>query len=123
MQSGDFANASQSSHIALSPDSQVVVIADGRDLTFFSSETGEERGSVTGVHGEDITSVVFDNESRWVVTAGDKHIRVFHNVPGFKLRLQDLRTKLPRATTGGMKDRLEQQISETEAALKSLNEL
>ena len=57
-----------------------------------------------------------------MVTSGDKHIRVFHNVPGFKLRLRDLRAKLPKATTGGMKDRLQQQISEAEALLRRVGE-
>ena len=58
-----------------------------------------------------------------MVTSGDKHIRVFHNVPGFKLRLRDLRAKLPKATTGGMRDRLEQQITETEQILSKVGEV
>ena len=46
--------------MALSPDSQVVVIADGKDITFFSAENGDEIGAVSGVHAEHITAVVFD---------------------------------------------------------------
>ena len=46
--------------VALSPDSQVVVIADGKDLAFFSAENGDKIGAVSGVHAEHITAVVFD---------------------------------------------------------------
>ena len=123
LQTGSFPDASQSSIIALSPDAQVVVIASGKDIHFFSAEKGTPMGSVSDLHKEDVTSVVFDKESKWVVTSGDKHVRVFHNVPGFKLKLAELRTLLPKATTGGMKERLEGQISETESVLKRLGEL
>ncbi len=123
MSSGSFPNAGQSSLIALSPDSKVVAIADGRNVSFFCAESGQAKGSITDLHKEDITSICFDKESRWVVTSGDRHIRVFHNVPGFKLKLVELRSKLPKASTAGMRERLEQQIAETEETLKRLNEL
>ena len=46
--------------MALSPDAQVVVIADGKDVTFFSAESGDKIGAVPGVHAEHITAVRFD---------------------------------------------------------------
>ena len=46
--------------MALSPDWQVVVIADGQELSFFSAESGDKIGAVSGVHAEQITAVVFD---------------------------------------------------------------
>ena len=51
--------------VALSPDSQVVVIADGKDLAFFSAENGDKIGAVSGVHAEHVTAVVFDKVCGW----------------------------------------------------------
>ena len=53
-------NSSIQSIVALSPDAQVVVIADGKDITFFSAESGDKIGAVPGVHAEHITAVRFD---------------------------------------------------------------
>jgi hypothetical protein len=40
------------------------------------------------VHTEPITCLLFENGGKYVLTAGDKHVRVFHNVPGLKTAVQ-----------------------------------
>ena len=57
---------------------------------------------------------------RWLISSGDKHIRVFHNVIGFQKTLVDLKQTLEDAVTQGHKDRLKQQIQELKTKLKSI---
>ena len=59
---------------------------------------------------------------RWLLSSGDKHIRVFHNVIGFQRTLLDLKQTLDDAVTQGHKDRLKQQIQELKAKLKSIGQ-
>jgi mRNA-capping enzyme len=49
---------------------------------------GESEGEIHDVHTEPITCLLFDNAGKYVLTAGDKHVRVFHNVPGLKTAVQ-----------------------------------
>ena len=49
---------------------------------------GECEGEIHDVHTEPITCLLFDNAGRYVLTAGDKHVRVLHNVPGLKTAVQ-----------------------------------
>jgi hypothetical protein len=50
--------------------------------------TGESEGEIHDVHTEPITCLLFENGGKYVLTAGDKHVRVFHNVPGLKTAVQ-----------------------------------
>lgn len=54
----------------------------------------------------------FDNSSRFLVTAGDKHIQVIHNVPGYNATIKDLHQREKKATSAGMRDRIRQQIND-----------
>ena len=60
--------------------------------------------------------------SRWLISSGDKHIRVFHNVIGFQKTLVDLKQTLDDAVTQGHKDRLKEQIQGLKAKLKSIGQ-
>ncbi len=55
---------------------------------FLSVGLGESEGEIQEVHTEPITCLLFDNAGKYVLTAGDKHVRVFHNVPGLKTAVQ-----------------------------------
>ena len=59
---------------------------------------------------------------RWLISSGDKHIRVFHNVIGFQRTLLDLKQTLEDAVTQGHKERLKQQIQELTTKLKSIGQ-
>ena len=76
------------SNITISPDGAVVAISQDRNLVFYSVLTGECSGTVTGLHTEPITQVAFSSDSQLVVTGGDKHVRVLHNVPGNRSKIQ-----------------------------------
>ncbi len=74
---------SEGSHIALSPDGRVVAIANGCDIAMYSTSTGELEEEFHGVHSEEITDLKFDINNRFLVSSGDRAIRVFHNVTGY----------------------------------------
>ena len=47
----------------------------------------------------------WDPASQYLVSAGgdDRHVRVWHNYPGKKLLLQELKSELPKATSDALK--------------------
>lgn len=64
-----------------------------------------------------ITGIAFDYIGKTLITAGDRQIRIFHNVTGHKITLAIAKENMKRTKTNAMKDRLEQQIEETETFL------
>jgi len=116
--SGD---SNQPSNVALSPDGKVVAIAQDKSVSLYSVSTGECSGIISDVHTEAITSLVFDSGSNFLITSGDKHIRVFHNVPGKINQIQDLKQALKKnLSNSAAKERIEMQIKETEEALNHI---
>ncbi len=96
LQMGSFVAADQRSEVALSADAEVVAVAHRASVSLFSARSGDVVGHLDGVHScEDITCVLFDKEGRWMLTAGDRHIRVFHNVPGHQAKITLLRYDCP----------------------------
>ncbi len=92
LQMGSFVSADQRSVIALSPDAEVVAVGHRANVSLFSTRSGDVIGHLEGVHSStDISCLLFDKEGRWLLTAGDRHIRVFHNVPGHRVKLCQLR--------------------------------
>ena len=69
-----------------------------------------------------LTFIFFLPNFRWLISSGDKHIRVFHNVIGFQRTLLDLKQTLEDAVTQGHKERLKQQIQELTTKLKSIGQ-
>lgn len=109
------------SKVALSPDGKVMAISRDKNILLYSLEPKADFvKEIELVHNSPIIGLIFDAESRWLISAGDKHIRVFHNVIGFKNTLIDLKKTLEEAVTEGHKDRLKQQIQELTKKLKSI---
>jgi len=107
--------------VALSPDGRVVAIAHDKSVRFYSVLTGESEGELLDVHTDPVTSISFDNESKYVLTAGDKHVRVFHNVPGHRIAVQDLQATLKKqSSNSAARDRIEAQIQQAEEALSRI---
>ena len=50
--------------------------------------SGECLGKIEGIHSQALTKVLFSADGQYIFTAGDKHIRIFHNVPGIKINIQ-----------------------------------
>jgi len=65
-----------------------------------------------------ITGLLFDAEGKWLISSGHKHVRVFLNVPGYLLSLQELKVNKLQAKTEGMKQRVQEQIQSIEDILK-----
>ncbi|KAM8976229.1 transducin beta-like protein 2 [Pelodytes ibericus] len=106
--------------IALSPDARVVAISSISDITVFNARTGELEEEFQSVHGEVITDLAFDTCNRFLVSSGDRAIRVFHNTAGYRAAIADMKDMLKKATNKGMKDRLQQQINDAQKSLHAV---
>jgi len=76
------------SNITISPDGKVVALNQDKSLAFYSVLSGDSAGSLTDVHSESVSQVIFSSGSDLVFTSGDRHVRVFHNVPGMRIQIQ-----------------------------------
>lgn len=59
-----------------------------------------------------VTCMLFDPSSHFLFSTGDKHIHVMRNVVGYRAAILDLEEKAKKANTGGMRDRILQQVKE-----------
>jgi len=115
-------DAQPDSKLALSPDGKVLAISKNKNILLYGLEPTSFVMEIENVHTLPITGLLFDAESRWLISSGDKHIRVFHNVIGFQKTLVDLKQTLDDAVTQGHKDRLKEQIQGLKAKLKSIGQ-
>lgn len=111
---------SEGTRIALSPDGRAVAVSSGRDISMYSASSGELEEEFHNVHSEDITDLKFDANNRFLVSSGDRAIRVFHNVTGYRAAIADMQALLKKSTNAGVKQRLQQQISEAQNALDAI---
>ena len=111
------------SKIALSPDGRVMAISRDKSILIYSLDPAKLIKEIDNVHSLPINGLLFDAESKWLISSGDKHIRVFHNVIGFQKALIDFKKTLSEAVTEGHKERLNQQIDELKLKLKQIGEL
>nr|CAD7575509.1 unnamed protein product [Timema californicum] len=111
------------SHVAISPNGEVVVVADGGSLSFYSILTGECDNTIRDIYSGDIVCVQFDSLGKFVLAAGDKHVHVFHNVTGYRATIASIQAKFKQATmSSAQKERMEQQLQEARDFLKGLKE-
>ncbi|XP_047495100.1 transducin beta-like protein 2 isoform X2 [Penaeus chinensis] len=103
--------------IRMSPDGRTVLLAVQANLIFYSAITGEKLNVINDIYGGDIIDVMFDPTSKQVVTLGDRHARVFHNVAGYIAAVQDLEQCLKKSTNSAMSERIKKQIKEAKAVL------
>jgi len=108
--------------VTLSPDGKLVCLARDRGLTMYSAVSGEKVAAIPELHSQPITQVLFSADGQLLLTAGDKHVRVLHNVPGININIQELRAALRRnATNSAAKERIEQQIRAAELRLAAVS--
>ena len=89
----------------------VLVRKSTTSSTFRKSQQTDCIGKMSEPHTEAVTSMIFDSSSAFLITAGDKHVRfekyslevdnqehcrVFHNVPGKQMQIEDLKVQLKR---------------------------
>jgi WD40 repeat protein len=109
-----------STAVALAPDSRVVAVSVDTSLFIFSSSSGDMMEKLVDVHGDVVSCLCWDPTSQYLVSAGDsdRHIRVWHNHPGRRVHLSEMKAELPKANSDAIKRRLQAQIEETEAFLQ-----
>ncbi|KAJ8965115.1 hypothetical protein NQ314_004340 [Rhamnusium bicolor] len=91
IRSGKYEQGSNNAIIALSPNAEVIAIATSNSLAFYSALTGKLDYTIEHIYAGNITAVLFDSTGKYILTAGDKQIRVFHNVTGYGATLKLLR--------------------------------
>lgn len=71
------------------------------------------------IFADQITSLQFDAMGKHIVVGADRYVRVFHNVPGYRVLLEAGREKLkqPKITLA-TRERIQMQITENETFLK-----
>uniref|UniRef100_A0A8C3SFC8 Transducin beta like 2 n=2 Tax=Chelydra serpentina TaxID=8475 RepID=A0A8C3SFC8_CHESE len=106
--------------IALSPDARVLAISSSTSITVYNTRRGEKEEHFVNVHGEYITDLAFDVNSRYLVSCGDRAIRVFHNTAGYRAVVEEMKGMLKKATNEAMRERLQQQITDAQNALDSI---
>lgn len=113
-------SSSERSRAALSPDGRVVAISDGCNVALYDTASGKLEEELLGVHSEEIADLRFDINGRFLACSGDKAIRVFHNAPGYRAAIRDMRDMLKKAQNEAMKQRLQQQINDAQSALDTV---
>ncbi|XP_027525743.1 transducin beta-like protein 2 [Corapipo altera] len=106
--------------IALSPDGRAVAVAGGTDIAVYNTRRGEEEERLQGVHGHGITDLAFDTTGRYLVSCGDRAIRVFHNTTGHRALVEDMEAMLKKTGNKATRERLEQQICSARKALAAI---
>jgi len=98
------------SMIALSPDAYTIAVVTNKNLSFFNGLTAECDQVIENICSETVNEILFSNDNLYLAVACDKHVKVFHNVTGHKVAIQDLEKNLKATKTEGAKERLEQLI-------------
>lgn len=105
--------------IALSNSAQVIAIAIGTDVQLFSGLTGDLDATIEGIFNDNILVIGFDSLGFHLYVAGDRQIRIFDNITGYKVGLETAKEKLKdKKISTATHERLESQIEEYEAILK-----
>jgi hypothetical protein len=57
---------------------------------------------------------------KYLLTTGDRFVRVFHNVTGYRCSVETARDKLKQSQTSATKERLLKMIEDCEAFLETI---
>lgn len=118
--SGNYELTSAPALIALSPSADVLVIATYNTLNFYFTSSAKLDCVIGNIYNGRITSMAFDASGKYLLTTGDRQIRVFHNVTGYKALIASSEAKLRETQTSATKERLEKLIRDSEAFLKTV---
>ncbi len=113
---------------ALAPNGESFAISAGTQLqvyqwkTEYSTENGDtlSDGSLEDVHQESISGLRFSSDSKFLVTCGDKHLRVFNNMAYYKALARNTALELMKTHGEAHKERLRQQMKEAKGFLKQI---
>ncbi|XP_043910055.1 transducin beta-like protein 2 [Protopterus annectens] len=107
--------------IALSPDARVVAIASGINIFVYNTKTAEKEEEFINVHSVEIADLAFDVNSRYLLSCGDRAVRLFHNTVGYRAVIEEMKEMLKKAHNDAMKQRIQQQIIDAQNALEAIN--
>ncbi|CAH0563725.1 unnamed protein product [Brassicogethes aeneus] len=120
---GKYQTIGNTAKIALSPNAEVVVISASSTLYFFSALTGVLDMKIDNVFSNGpISNLMFDSTGNYVFASGERHIRVFHNITGYKCAIEDSKDKLKKNQTSATKERLQKIIDESQKMLDMVEE-
>lgn len=119
LKTGKYTQRSDCPLIALSLNADVLAIGTGNRVELYSMFTGERDQVISNIYSDSIRAIKFDPLGKLLLTAGDKQIRVYHNLTGYKTTVNIAKNKLKKGGyTTATKERLENQIIESEEFLK-----
>ncbi|CAF0994298.1 unnamed protein product [Rotaria sordida] len=75
---------------------------------------------IENVHSETIRVLIMDSTGKYVVSAGDRQIRVFHNIAGLKGLIDDLTEKAHTAKQLTLKERIKEQINDARSKMNNI---
>lgn len=117
---GEYESKAVSPLIALSNSAHVVAIATGSDVQLFSGLTGELDMTIENIFNDHIMAINFDPTGLQVFVAGDRQVRVFHNITGYKVGIAAAKEKLKdKKISMATRERLELQIAENESFIST----
>ncbi|EFN73424.1 Transducin beta-like 2 protein [Camponotus floridanus] len=108
--------------LALSPNAEVLVIAHGLSISFYSTITGILDTTIQDIFAESITCLAFDAMGEYLLVAGDKHIKIFRNVTGYRTAIESAKRTLKQRQTQATKERLEKMIRDNKELLEKMGE-
>ncbi|CAK9828448.1 mRNA-capping enzyme [Anthophora retusa] len=109
-------------NVALSPNTEVLTIAHGSSLSFYSTITGLLDNTIEDIFMGPIMCLAFDAAGEYVLVAGDRHIKVFRNVTGYRVAIESAKRKLTQKQTSATKERLEKLIEDNRKFLQAMGE-
>lgn len=100
--------------VALSLSAESIAIGVANSIYFYSGLTGELDLAIMHIFNDNIVAMEFDSLGKQLFVAGDRQIRVFHNITGYKVEVENAKTKLKQTQTSATRDRLENLIDDYE---------
>ncbi|KAJ1530546.1 hypothetical protein ONE63_005434 [Megalurothrips usitatus] len=101
--------------LALSPDGESFAVASGSDLSLYVVQSGKLTATIKDIYTGPIRQVRFDPTGSLVLTAGDRHVRVFHNVAHYAATVEVNGAKLKQT---GLSAATKERLSELVASAK-----
>nr|XP_012221648.1 PREDICTED: transducin beta-like protein 2 [Linepithema humile] len=121
LMTGTWSNTTPAS-LALSPNAEVLVIAHGSSISLYSTITGVLDSTIEDIFLGPITCLAFDTVGKYLLVAGNKHIKIFHNIPGYRTAIESAKRKLQQRQTQATKERLERIIQDNKELLIKMGE-
>lgn len=93
----------------------MIAIAIGESIYLYSGETGKLEKTIENIFNDNIVAMEFESLGTKLFVAGDRQVRVFVNITGYKVAIDIAKEKLKnKKLSSGVQQRLESQIEEYE---------